>query len=142
MNRPGSGLAVSELSSITLGAVTGNRPESNGDARDLEAIADVARTFFGAFVSGPDCAAGLERLREVLLPEAVIIRTGGDQPAIYGVDAFIAPRQAQLSGGTLVEFSEWELSGRTDLFGDIAHRFCSYAKTGVQDGAPIHRLEG
>ena len=109
----------------------------NGVASDLEAIADVTRTFFAAFVSGPDSVVGLERLREVLLPNAVIIRTCGDLPAIYGVDAFIAPRQALLTGGTLAEFSEWELSGRTDVFGDIAHRFCRYAKAGVQDGVPF-----
>jgi hypothetical protein len=117
--------------------VTGNRFQGNGPASDLEAIADITRTFFAAFVSGAECAGGLERLRQVLLPEAVIIRTGGDAPVVYTVDSFIAPRQALLTGGTLTDFSEWELSGRTDVFGDIAHRFCSYAKAGVQDGVPF-----
>ncbi len=117
--------------------MTGRSPLDNGAANDLEAIADITRTFFAAFVSGPDCAESLERLRHVLLPEAVIIRTGGDVPAVYGVDSFIAPRQALLTGGTLTEFSEWELAGRTDIFGDIAHRFSSYAKAGVQDGVPF-----
>jgi hypothetical protein len=37
----------------------------------------------------------------------------------------------------LVDFSEWELSGRTEVFGDIAQHFCSYAKRGVQDGTPF-----
>jgi hypothetical protein len=39
-----------------------------------------------------------------------------------------------LAGGTLSGFSEWELSGHTELFGDIAHHFGSYAKEWVQDG--------
>ena len=48
-----------------------------------------------------------------------------------------APRQALLTGGTLVDFHEWELSGRTELFGDIAHHWGSYAKAGTQDGVPF-----
>ena len=92
------------------------------------------RIFFAAFASGPDCAARLDALRAVFLPEAVIVRGGGGEPAVYGVDSFIAPRLALLTGGTLVDFREWEVSGHTEMFGDIAHHFCRYAKSGVQDG--------
>ncbi|MCW3841076.1 nuclear transport factor 2 family protein [Micromonospora yasonensis] len=113
--------------------------EASGDAvaTDRAAIADIVRTFFAAFTSGADSSARLDALRQVFLPEAVIIATCGREPAVYGVESFIVPRQALLSGGTLVDFREWELSGRTEVFGDIAHHFCSYAKTGVQDGAPF-----
>ena len=51
--------------------------------------------------------------RAVFLPEAVIIRTCGGEPAVYGVDSFITPRQVLLSGGTLVDFTEWEASAGT-----------------------------
>jgi hypothetical protein len=95
------------------------------------------RTFFAAFTSGPDSATRLDALRTAFLPEAVIVRTCGTEPAVYSVDSFIAPRQALLSGGTLLDFSEWELSGRTEVFGDIAQHFCSYAKAGVQNGTPF-----
>ena len=40
-----------------------------------------------------------------------------------------------LSNGTLTDFREWELSGHTEIFGDIAQHFCSYAKAGVLLGA-------
>lgn len=106
-------------------------------AGDHEAIASIVRTFFAAFTSGPESAARLDALRALFLPDAVIVRTCGDEPAVHGVDSFIAPRQALLSGGTLVDFSEWELRGRTEIFGDIAHHFGSYAKAGVQDGMPF-----
>ena len=106
-------------------------------AADHEAIASIVRTFFAAFTSGPESAARLDALRAVFLSEAVIVRTGGGEPAVYGVDSFIAPRQALLSSGTLVDFSEWELRGHTEIFGDIAHHFGSYAKAGVQDGVPF-----
>jgi hypothetical protein len=114
-----------------------NNLASGMDALDQQEIADIVRTFFAAFTSGPDSAARLDALRAVFLPEAVIVRTGGGEPAIYGVDSFIAPRQALLSGGTLVDFSEWELRGHTEIFGDIAQHFGSYAKKGIQDGTPF-----
>lgn len=93
--------------------------------------------FFAAFTSGPDSAARLEALRSLLLPRAVIIRTCGGEPTVYGVEDFIAPREALLAGGALAGFSEWPLTGRIDLFGDIAHWFGTYAKEGVQEGAPF-----
>ena len=104
---------------------------------DRAAIAELVRTFFAAFSSGPGCAERLDALRSLFLPDAVIVRAGGSNPTVYGVDSFIAPRQALLTGGTLLDFSERELSGRTDVFGDIAAHFCSYAKAGVQDGTPF-----
>lgn len=73
----------------------------------------------------------------MFLPEAVIVRTCGGPPAVYGVDSFIAPRQELLSNGTLTDFREWEVSGRTEMFGDIAQHFCLYAKAGVQHGTPF-----
>jgi hypothetical protein len=107
------------------------------DEADRAALAELVRTFFAAFSSGPGCAERLDALRSVFLPEAVIVRAGGSAPTVYGVDSFIAPRQALLTGGTLVDFTERELSGRTEVFGDIAAHFCSYAKSGVQDGTPF-----
>ncbi len=106
-------------------------------AADRAAIADIVRTFFAAFSSGPDCADRLAELRAVLLPGAVIVRTCGGEPVVYDVEGFIAPRQALLSGGTLADFSEWELTGHTEVFGDIAHHFGSYAKAWLQDGRPV-----
>jgi hypothetical protein len=111
--------------------------KSAGIAADLAAIEGMVKVFFAAFASGPDCSARLDGLRALFVPEAVIVRTCGGEPAVYGVDGFIAPRQALLEGGTLVDFREWELSGRVEMFGDIAHWFGSYAKEGVQDGTPF-----
>jgi hypothetical protein len=100
---------------------------------DLTAIAAVVRTFFDAFTSGPECHGRLDAMRALFLPQAVIVRTCGSEPLAYDVDGFIAPRQALLTGGGLTDFKEWPVSGRTDVFGDVAHWFGSYAKAGVQD---------
>lgn len=112
-------------------------PSSAADRAETDraAIETIVRAFFAAFTSGPDSSLRLAALRSMFLPEAVIIRTCGTAPAVYGVEEFIAPRQALLSGGTLIDFQERQLSGRIDLFGDIAHWFGAYTKSGVQDGA-------
>ncbi|QNE22325.1 nuclear transport factor 2 family protein [Kribbella qitaiheensis] len=105
---------------------------------DQTAIENVVRTFFAAFTSGgPEVKRRLDALREAFVPEAVIVRTCGMEPAIYGVDEFIAPRETLLTSGTLVDFKEWPVDGRVEVFGDIAHWFGSYAKEGVQDGKPF-----
>lgn len=109
----------------------------NAEAADREQIASIVRTCFAAFSSGPDCVARLDDLRAEFIPEAVIIRTCGTEPVVYGVDDFIEPRRALLTGGSLVDFREWELRGRTEIFGDIAQHFGGYAKSGVQDGVPF-----
>ncbi len=101
---------------------------------DRAEIAGIVRTYFEAFTSGPGCEQRMDALRATFLPEAVIVRAGGGEPAVYDVDGFIAPRQKILTDGTLEEFHEWELAGHTELFGDIAHHFCSYAKEGVRAG--------
>ncbi len=107
------------------------------EAVDRATIATMVTTFFHAFSSGPGSADRLQALREAFLPEAVIVRTCGLEPAVYDVEGFIAPRQALLTGGALTDFREWEESGTTEVFGDIAHHFCSYAKSGVLDGEPL-----
>ncbi|MFC6344636.1 DUF4440 domain-containing protein, partial [Nocardioides hankookensis] len=72
----------------------------------------------------------------VLLPEAVVVSARGG-PAAYDVDAFIEPRRALLTGGRLTDFREWEVEGTTQVWGDVAHRWCSYAKEWVEAGAAV-----
>jgi len=104
---------------------------------DHAEIENVVAAFFSAFTSGPDSAARLDTLRSLFLPGAVIVKTCGAEPVRYGVEEFIAPREALLSGGTLRDFSEWAVSGHVEVFGDVAHWFGSYAKAWVQDGQPF-----
>ena len=79
---------------------------------DEQEIAGMVRTFFADF-------------------------TSGTEPETYDVAGFIEPRAALLSGGTLVDFSEWALDGHTKVFGDVAQHWGGYAKAGVQDGTPF-----
>jgi len=103
---------------------------------DRAAVREAVDAFLDAFRSGPESPQRLDRLRTLLLPQAVVIRTCGLDLGVYDVESFIAPREALLAGGSLVDFHEWSLAGRIDVFGDIAAWFGSYAKEGVHDGEP------
>jgi hypothetical protein len=91
--------------------------------------------FFGVFDNRGGREPDLSRLRELLLPRAVIVMTG---PAftVYSVEEFIEPRERLLTEGRLTEFAEWETSERTEIAGDIASRVGEYRKSGFLDGAP------
>ncbi|WP_411104008.1 DUF4440 domain-containing protein [Streptomyces sp. cmx-4-9] len=92
--------------------------------------------FYGAFDNRGGRRADVARIRRLLLPGALIVKTGPDITA-YSVEEFIEPREQLLSGGRLVEFSEWEISERTEIAGDIAARFGRYRKSGILDGEPF-----
>ncbi|QES47278.1 DUF4440 domain-containing protein [Streptomyces venezuelae] len=92
--------------------------------------------FFGAFDNRGGKPADLDRLRRLVIPGGVIVKTGSDF-TVYTVDGFIEPRRQLLGSGRLVEFAEWETSERTEIAGDIASRFGEYAKSGILDGEPF-----
>ncbi|TDU74114.1 DUF4440 domain-containing protein [Streptomyces sp. KS 21] len=92
--------------------------------------------FFGAFDNQGGGPADVARIRRLMLPGGVIVKTGPEL-TVYTVDEFVEPREKLLNEGRLVEFSEWETSERTDIAGDIASRFGAYRKSGILDGEPF-----
>ncbi|WP_086768646.1 nuclear transport factor 2 family protein [Streptomyces bobili] len=96
----------------------------------------VTAEFFAAFDNRGGGAADVARIRRLVLPGGVIVKTGPEFTA-YTVEEFIEPRERLLAGGRLVEFSEWETSERTEIAGDIASRFGEYRKSGTLDGEPF-----
>jgi len=91
--------------------------------------------FFGAFDNRGGRAADVSRIRELMLPGGVIVKTGPEF-TVYTVEEFIEPRARLLGEGRLVEFAEWETSARTEIAGDVASRVGEYRKSGLLDGAP------
>ncbi|MBW8740271.1 MAG: nuclear transport factor 2 family protein [Streptomyces turgidiscabies] len=91
---------------------------------------------FAAFDNRGGRTADVARIRRLVLPGGVIVKTGPEF-TLYTVDEFIEPRRRLLSEGRLVEFSEWETSERTQIAGDIASRFCEYRKSGILDSEPF-----
>ncbi|MBZ5738865.1 DUF4440 domain-containing protein [Nocardioides mangrovi] len=108
------------------------------DAQDAADIDAVVATFFDAFTSGAEAEvdARLSALRDALHPDAVVVSARGG-PVAYDVDGFIEPRRKLLTSGRLTDFREWEVEGTTQVWGDIAQRWCSYAKEWVEAGAPV-----
>ncbi|MEU7984924.1 DUF4440 domain-containing protein [Streptosporangium canum] len=102
---------------------------------DVKAELDqLMRTFLGAFTNTGGSPPNVGVVREVFIPQGMIIKNVGAEPVIYDLDAFVAPREKILTDGTLTEFSEWEVAERTEIFGSIAHRFSDYRKSGFLDG--------
>ena len=101
---------------------------------DIDALDEITRRFFAAFDNAGGHAAKIDDLYRVLIPEAVIISNSGDTPIVYNVESFIEPRRTLLANGTLSDFREWEVSGRTDVLGNIAQRAGAYAKSWTAGG--------
>ncbi|WP_410789658.1 DUF4440 domain-containing protein [Kribbella sp. C-35] len=112
-----------------------SRPEPDAVKAELD---ELMRLFFSAFTN-TDGPPRTDRIHEVFIPRGTIIRQTGDQSVVYDLESFVAPRRRILTDGTLTEFSEWEVSERTEIYGSIAHRFSEYRKSGVQNG---ERFEG
>ncbi|MFG1912110.1 DUF4440 domain-containing protein [Kribbella sp. NPDC048928] len=89
--------------------------------------------FLGAFDNRGGQAPDVDRIRKLMLAEGVIVCTA-PQFNVYGVEDFIEPRRQLLTDGGLTEFSEWEVTERTEIDGDLAVRFSTYEKSGVRDG--------
>ena len=45
------------------------------------------------------------------------------------------PRQASVDAGELTRFHEAEIAETTEVFGNVAHRFSAYVKSGTLNGA-------
>jgi hypothetical protein len=101
---------------------------------DKDAIDALTRSFFDVFSNRGGRVPNLDALYEICLPEAIILKTCADVPTVYSLQEFIEPRVRLLSDGQLRDFFEEELAGRTDIFGNVAQRFCSYRKSGSFSG--------
>jgi hypothetical protein len=98
------------------------------------ALQSLIGEFFAA-VSFPEGGAPqYDRIRDVFIPEGLLIKNSGETPEISGLDAFIAPRQELVDSGRLTSFDEVEVAARTEAFGNVAHRLSTYDKRGMQDG--------
>lgn len=99
------------------------------------AIDALIAAFYGAFDNRGGRAPGGEALRAMFAPGATITRVAAGQAECWTPDAFIAPRMAILTDGSLIDFHEWETQARTEVRGDIASRWSRYGKAGRRHGA-------
>jgi hypothetical protein len=75
-----------------------------------------------------------ENIRTLFVEAGLLIKNSATTPEISTVGQYLAPRQAMVASGELTRFRESELSETTEIFGNVAHRFSAYAKSGTLKG--------
>jgi hypothetical protein len=98
----------------------------------------LARDFFRAVSFEAGESPAYEMIKELFIDSGLLIKNVGTTPEISSVSEFITPRQAQVNSGALSRFHESELSERTVIFGNVAHRFSAYEKSGTMNGTPFN----
>jgi hypothetical protein len=95
----------------------------------------LAFAFYAAFDNRGSLSPAGDELRALFSAAATITRVTDDEIASWSPEAFIAPRIAMLTDGTLTEFHEWETESQTAVIGNIASRWSTYEKEGKLNGA-------
>ena len=93
--------------------------------------------FFRAVSFEPDAFPSYDDIPSLFIERGLLIKNVGPVPEISSVNEFIASRAALVRAGTLTRFHEAELSGSSVMFGNVAHRFSMYSKSGTSGGAPF-----
>jgi hypothetical protein len=101
-------------------------------------IDEITRKLFAAFTNKGKKMISLEGIKDLFIPEGIIIKNTGPVYEFYNLQQFIEPREKLLNSGTLIDFEEEELTEQTIILGNIAHRLCVYQKKGVLSGNSFH----
>lgn len=107
-------------------------------SEDQRAIDELVEAFFRLFSNRGGIKPDLRAIFDLCIPEAIISKCVSSTPEVMSLEAFIAPREALLSNGTLTDFEEVETAHHTQIFGNIAQRSCIYTKSGILNGVPFH----
>jgi hypothetical protein len=106
--------------------------------KDKQCIDALTAEFFRLFSPTPGTTVSLQRIHQLFIPQGIIVRTCGPNTEVFSISEFIAPRERLLNGGGLVDLCEHEEWETTEIFGNVAHRFLAYRKTGVLHGEPFN----
>ncbi|MBS0295288.1 MAG: DUF4440 domain-containing protein [Proteobacteria bacterium] len=99
------------------------------------AIEALIADFYAAFDNREGRQPSAEALRAMFDETATITRVGPNGADTWTPEAFISPRVAMLTDGTLTDFHEWEAGAHTRTLANIASRWSRYEKSGVLNGA-------
>ena len=90
--------------------------------------------FFRAVSFEPGSPPSYRSISELFIERGLLIKNVSSTPEISSVPEFIESREALVRSGTLTRFHESEISESTVIFGNVAHRFSAYAKSGTSSG--------
>ena len=102
--------------------------------RELDAL---TAEFFRAVSFEAGETPPYQNIHALFIEPGLLIKNTASTPEISTVRQFIEPRQAMVSKGELTRFRELELSETTQVFGNVAHRYSAYAKSGTTNGVPF-----
>ncbi len=93
---------------------------------DLKLIDNLTAELYKSICFEVDNHPPVEKLKDLFIPMANMIRNDEASPEIMTVDDFIKSYTDRISDGTIKSFYEGELNHITEIFGTIAHRFSTY----------------
>ena len=93
--------------------------------------------FFRAVSFEEGEAPPYDNIYGLFIETGLIVKNSASTPEISSVRQFIEPRLAMVRSGEMTCFYEMELLESTEVFGKVAHRFNSYAKSGTTNGVPF-----
>jgi hypothetical protein len=93
---------------------------------DLKQIDTLTAELYNAICFKVGVHPPVERLNELFIPTANMIRNDGASPETMTVNSFIKSFKERIEDGTIKSFYEGELNHITEIFGTIAHRFSTY----------------
>lgn len=105
--------------------------QTNSDVADLTQLTEA---FFCAVSFTRGARPSYADIYGLFIEPGLLIKNVGPVPEISTVAEFIRPRQASVDSGQLTEFHEQEIAEFTEIFGNVAHRFSSYSKSGTLNG--------
>ncbi|MFC4942212.1 hypothetical protein [Pseudonocardia sp. GCM10023141] len=100
-----------------------------------QAVEGLLQRFFGSVSFDGAPAPDYEAVCALFLAGGLLITTSTGTPQVASVREFIDSRQRMVDSGELTAFAEWERSGITEVFGNVAHRLSTYGKRGTRNGA-------
>lgn len=103
-------------------------------SKDKFLISEITRSFFSSFTNKKKSTPTLDLLRNISIPEILIVNRKESHPIRYTLDSFIEPRRKILTDGTLIEFEEREIYNETKIANNKATRFSEYEKSGILNG--------
>ena len=104
---------------------------NSGAQREIDAL---VANFFLAFDNRNGATPRLADLINCFTDKATIVRRSDSGAELYTVREFATPRIKLLTDGALLQFHEWEISSKTQIFDGIAIRTSRYTKSGLLDG--------
>ena len=93
--------------------------------------------FFRAVSFEPGERPSYQDIPALFIERGLLIKNVSTTPEISSCEEFIESRAALVNSGTLTRFNESEISESTVIFGNVAHRFSAYAKSGTSSGTPF-----